>query len=145
MNRTATAVAAAVLAMGAIIGAWRTGAVGPQYAKVVRATPVTVTEPRFVDVLQVVPVDAATAARPGPPAYEVSYRIGGRIERRRLPRHPGDQVRVGEQRRVIGYDVVWRWREHVGVVRLPHRPGRRLPVVDGAVVADRRGVAPRPG
>jgi uncharacterized protein YcfJ len=76
------------------------------------------------------------------PAWDVSWRDGPRVLHARLPEEPGDQVRVGEQRRVIGYDVVWRWRDRTGVARLGARPGKHLPVVDGAVVETRRP-APR--
>ena len=141
MNRNATAALALVLASAATFGIWRLGWNGPAYARVLSATPVTVREPRWLDVVEAVPVRAPLAAEGAPPlAWEVTYREQGRFVHARLPTEPGDQVRVGNQRRVIGYDVAWRWRERSGVVRLPSKPGKRLPVVDGAVVtAPRRG------
>jgi uncharacterized protein YcfJ len=141
MNRNATAALALLLASAATLGIWKLGWNGPLYARVLSATPVTVREPRYVDVLQSVP--APTGAG-GARAWDVSWRDGSRVFHARLPEEPGDQVRVGEQRRVIGYDVVWRWRDRTGVARLGARPGKHLPVVDGAVVETRRP-APRSG
>ena len=134
MNRNATAAFALLLAAAATFGVWKVGWNGPLYARVLSATPVTVREPRYVDVVAAVPAEAEG----GTPAWDVSYRDGPRVMHARLPREPGDQIRVGEQRRVIGYDVVWRWRDRTGVARLGTRPGKHLPVVDGAVVETRR-------
>ena len=141
MNRNATAALALVLASAATFGIWRLGWNGPAYARVLSATPVTVREPRYADVVEAVPVRASRAPGSAPPlAWDVAYRERDRVLRMRLPAEPGDQVRIGNQRRVIGYDVAWRWRERSGVVRLPSKPGKRLPVVDGEVVsAPRRG------
>ena len=46
----------AILGTGAAIGAYRTGMIGPQYAEVVASRPVTVSEPIYADVLDVVPI-----------------------------------------------------------------------------------------
>ena len=143
MNNIATAALAVVLAAGAGFAVWRATAPGPQYAKVVHATPVTVREPRFVDVVEVVPVMVPRAGRKPLLAYDVSYREDGGMHRMRLARDPGDQVGIGERRRVIGYDVTWRWRNRTGVVRMSAAPGKRLPVVDGRVV-DAHPSIPRP-
>jgi uncharacterized protein YcfJ len=137
MNRNATAALALLLASAATFGIWKLAWTGPAYARVLSATPVAVTEPRYADVLESVPVHAGGAQ----PSWDVSYRSGSRVGHLRLPREPGDQVRIGNQRRVIGYDVAWRWRERSGVVRLDRKPGEHLPVVDGAVAAPPR----RPG
>jgi uncharacterized protein YcfJ len=56
MNRATTIAIVGILAAGAAVGAYRTGVIGPQYAEVVRATPVTVTEPIYADVVDVVPI-----------------------------------------------------------------------------------------
>ena len=57
MNNNKLALAlVAILGTGAAIGAYRTGAIGPQYAEVVASRPVTVTEPIYADVLDVVPI-----------------------------------------------------------------------------------------
>ena len=135
MNRNATAALALILASAATLGIWRLGWNGPMYARVLSATPVTVREPRYLDVVESVPVRHGGSETPV--AWDVSYRRQGRILHARLAAEPGDQVRVGDQRRVIGYDVAWRWRERSGIVRLPEKPGKRLPVVDGEVVAGR--------
>ena len=139
VNRNATAALAILLAASATFGAWRLAWNGPAFARVLSSTPVTVTEPRYVDVVQALPVPSEPAGG-RPVAWDVAYRQGGRLLRTRLGDEPGDQIRVGEQRRVIGYDVVWRWRDRIGVVRMNQKPGRHLPVVDGAVVETRRPV-----
>jgi uncharacterized protein YcfJ len=102
MNNTAMAATASLLACGAAFGAWRAGNLSPQYADVVQATPVTVSEPLYAD-----------------------------------------SARVGERQRVVGYQVLWRWRDRSGLVRMDARPGRRLPIVDGAIIEVRRA-APAP-
>jgi len=56
MNRNLAVAIVAILGTGAAIGAYRTGVIGPQYAQVVRATPITVTEPIYADVTDVVPI-----------------------------------------------------------------------------------------
>ena len=138
MNRNATAALALFLASAATLGIWQVAWNGPPYARVLSATPVTVREPRYLDVVESIPVEAGRGEEP---AWDVSYREGHRVAHTRVRAEPGDQIRVGEQRRVIGYDVVWRWRDRTGVARLDKRPGRHLPVVDGSVVQTRR---PRP-
>lgn len=56
MNRSVTIAVVGILAAGAAVGAYRSGLIGPQYAEVVRATPVTVKEPIYADVVDVVPL-----------------------------------------------------------------------------------------
>ena len=57
MNSNKLAIAlVAILGTGAAIGAYRTGMIGPQYAEVVASRPVTVSEPVYADVLDVVPI-----------------------------------------------------------------------------------------
>jgi len=138
MNRNATAFLVLLLASGATLATWELGWNGPRYARVLRATPVTVREPRYVDVVESVPVSAGAQPGEQPTAWDVAYRLGNRTLHTRLATDPGDQIRVGEQRRVIGYDVVWRWRERTGVVRLGRPPGQYLPVDAGRVVEKRR-------
>jgi uncharacterized protein YcfJ len=141
MNRNATAAIALPLVLAATYGAWRVGWNGPLYARVLSVTPVTVSEPRYVDVVDAVPVPASDGGK-APGAWDVAYRQGERVLRTRTATEPGDQIRIGEQRRVIGFDVVWRWRERTGVARLSRRPGKHLPVVDGAVVEAPRASPP---
>jgi uncharacterized protein YcfJ len=135
MNRNATAALTLLLASAATLVIWQLGWNGPTYARVLSARPVSVLEPRYVDVVSAVPV-AGIAGQPA--AWDVVYRQGLRVLHARLPARPGDQIRIGEQRRVIGYDVVWRWRERTGLARVSRRPGNRLPVADGAVLETRR-------
>jgi uncharacterized protein YcfJ len=142
MNRIATGVLVLLLATTASFGAWRVGWIGTHYARVLHATPVSVREPRYADVVDAVPAAGSDRDGDGERAWNVAYRVGDRVLHTRVERDPGDQIRVGEQRRVIGYNVVWRWRDRTGVARLSARPGKHLPVVDGAVVETRRP-APR--
>jgi uncharacterized protein YcfJ len=137
MNRNATAFLVLLLASGITLATWELGWNGPRYARVLKATPVTVREPRYADVVESVPVDSTNSAD-GPKRWDVTYKEGSKRRHVRTATEPGDQIRVGEQRRVIGYDVVWRWRDHTGVVRMARHPGERLPVAAGKVVQNRR-------
>lgn len=56
MNRTIAIAVVSILGAGAAVGAYRTGVIGPQYAEVVRSTPVTVKEPIYADVVDAVPI-----------------------------------------------------------------------------------------
>ena len=60
MNRTIAIAVASVLATGAAVGAYRTGVIGPQYAEVVRTTPITVKEAVYADVIDAVPITQTT-------------------------------------------------------------------------------------
>lgn len=60
MNTKLAIALVAILGTGAAIGAYRTGVIGPQYAQVVRSTPITVTEPIYADVTDVVPITQTT-------------------------------------------------------------------------------------
>jgi len=142
MNRIATAALALLLVVAATLGAWRVGWSGTHYARVLQATPVTVREPRYADVVDAVPAPIGGSVSDQVRSWNVAYRVGDRVLHTRVAREPGDQIRIGEQQRVIGYTVVWRWRGHTGIARMNTRPGRDLPVVDGAVVETRRP-APR--
>ena len=133
MNRNATAALVLALASAGTFGLWKLGWDGPAYARVLSVTAVTVREPRYLDVVQAVPVPGSGDASGRPQAWQVSYREGERVRRTLRSTEPGDQVLVGVQRRIIGYDVAWRWRERTGVARLTRPPGKRLPVVGGAV------------
>lgn len=221
MNSNKLAIAlVAILGTGAAIGAYRTGMIGPQYADVVASRPVTVSEPIYADVLDVVPITqtreapekvcTTQAVRVRQPerfgdkdgmvvgaivgglignqvgggdgrrlatvagavgggyagreidrrhqggrvttedqrvchtetrqkssvvGYEVSYTLDGRVQSRRMSKKPADPIWLGTRDKVIGYDVDWRWRDRSGTVRLDHKPGERLPMRDGAVVA----------
>lgn len=60
MNRAIVIAIAGILGTGAAIGAYRSGLIGPQYARVVRSTPITVVEPVYADVIDSVPVTKTT-------------------------------------------------------------------------------------
>lgn len=60
MNNTLVIALVGVLGAGAAVGAYRAGVIGPQYAQVVSATPVTVSEPIYADVVDVVPITETT-------------------------------------------------------------------------------------
>jgi uncharacterized protein YcfJ len=60
MDKTLTVALGGLLAAGAAVGAYKTGVIGPQYAEVVRSTPVTVKEPLYADVVDTVPITQTT-------------------------------------------------------------------------------------
>lgn len=221
MNSNKLAIAlVAILGAGAAIGAYRTGVIGPQYADVVASRAVTVSEPLYADVVDVVPITQTTQvpekvctnqavqvrqperfgnkdgavigavvgglignqvgggdgrklatvagavgggyagrnidrrhqggrvttqsqrvchtesrSRSETVGYEVSYEQDGRVQSRRVSKKPSDQIWLGDRDRIIGYDVDWRWRDKSGTVRLDQKPGERLPMRDGAIIA----------
>lgn len=66
--------------------------------------------------------------------YDVQYHLDGQLLRKRVDTKPDTEIWVGERDKVIGYDVVWRYKDETGSIRLDHDPGKRLPVQDGVVV-----------
>jgi uncharacterized protein YcfJ len=78
--------------------------------------------------------DTATSSRTV--AWNVTYRgPDGRIGSLRTERKPGERISLGSEERVVGYDVTYRWRGELHRLRTETPPGRRLPVVDGQVLA----------
>lgn len=221
MNNSLVAALVALLGTGAAVGAYQSGLIGPQYAEVVSATPVTVTEPIYADVVDSVPITQTvdvptrvcndqqvqvrnrerfgdrdgmvagalvgglignqvgggdgrklatvaglvgggyagreidrrhvggrlstesrrvcrTESRPRSDTvgYEVSYILDGKVLGKRVSKKPSDQIWLGERDRVIGYDVAWRYRDRTGTVRTSYKPGERLRMRDGDVVAN---------
>lgn len=68
-------------------------------------------------------------------AWNVTYRTpDGRTDTMRTDRKPGSRISMGTEQRVIGYDVVYRYRGERQTLRMDDRPGDRLPVIDGRVV-----------
>jgi len=67
--------------------------------------------------------------------YEVSYQKDGQVLSKRMSEKPSDQIWLGDREKVIGYDVGWRYRDRSGTVRLDQKPGERLPMQDGVIVA----------
>ena len=74
MNHLATVALASVLATGSALGAWRAGVFEPQYAEVLRSTPVTVGD-RVV-------------------GYEVAWRWRDRSGVARMDARPGERLPV---------------------------------------------------
>jgi uncharacterized protein YcfJ len=69
--------------------------------------------------------------------YDVSYRTpDGSTESKRMDsRHSiGSRIALGSTRTVVGYDVTYNYQGKTATVRMDHKPGDRLPVIDGAVV-----------
>lgn len=62
MDKTLAVALGGVLAAGAAVGAYKTGVIGPQYAQVVRSTPITVKEPIYADVVDSVPITQAVSS-----------------------------------------------------------------------------------
>ena len=69
--------------------------------------------------------------------YDVSYRTpDGTTDSKRMDSRPsvGSRIALGSNRTVVGYDVTYNYQGKTGTVRMDHKPGDRLPVIDGAVV-----------
>ena len=49
-------------------------------------------------------------------------------------RKPGNRIPLGTEKTVIGYDVTYRYQGQEQHLRMDHKPGARLPVIDGQVV-----------
>lgn len=70
-------------------------------------------------------------------AHTVSYRLAdGSTGSQRMDTAPeiGSRLSVGESTRTVGYDVTYRYEGRTATVRMDHKPGDRLPVIDGQVV-----------
>ncbi|WP_284691290.1 glycine zipper 2TM domain-containing protein [Agrilutibacter solisilvae] len=68
-------------------------------------------------------------------AYNVTYRNpDGTTGSMRTGSKPGNQIRLGSENEVVGYDVTYRYAGQEQTVRMDEKPGDRLPVVDGQVV-----------
>jgi uncharacterized protein YcfJ len=83
-------------------------------------------------------------------AWDVTYREpDGHTDTMRTNTKPGKRIALGTEKKVIGYDVTYRYRGGEGRLRLDERPEERLlPVVDGRVVtglADKTVLLPSRG
>src|SRR6476659_3888429 len=94
MNRNATAFLVLLLASGATLATWELGWNGPRYARVLKATPVTVREPRYADVVESVPLADGAQVGETPKAWAVTYREGSVMRHARTTTEPGDQIRI---------------------------------------------------
>jgi uncharacterized protein YcfJ len=52
----------------------------------------------------------------------------------RMGSKPGTRISLGSEDRTVGYKVTYRYDGHENTVRMDHKPGDRLPVIDGQVV-----------
>lgn len=69
-------------------------------------------------------------------AYNVTYRNpDGTTGTMRTGSKPGNRISLGNEDKVVGYDVTYRYQGQEQTIRLNDRPaGQRLPVIDGQVV-----------
>ncbi|GAA4807200.1 glycine zipper 2TM domain-containing protein [Lysobacter hankyongensis] len=68
-------------------------------------------------------------------AWNVTYRTpDGHTDTMRTDRKPGSRISMGTEKRVVGYDVTYRYRGERQTLRMDDKPGDRLPVIDGRVV-----------
>lgn len=82
--------------------------------------------------------DTATSSRTV--AYNVTYRNpDGTTGSMRMGSRPGSRIRMGSDTQTIGYDVTYRYQGSEETIRMDQRPGSRLPVVDGQVMASAAG------
>jgi uncharacterized protein YcfJ len=70
-------------------------------------------------------------------AWNVTFRTpDGRIDTMRTDRKPGSRISMGTEKRIVGYDVTYRYRGDQQSLRMDDKPGDRLPVIDGRVVTE---------
>ena len=68
-------------------------------------------------------------------AYNVTYRNpDGTTGTMRVGSKPGSRVALGNTNKTVAYKVTYRYEGQENTVRMDHKPGDRLPVVDGQVV-----------
>jgi uncharacterized protein YcfJ len=69
--------------------------------------------------------------------YDVTFRTAdGSTDSKRMDNRPsiGSRIALGSAKTVVGYDVTYEYEGRTATVRMDHKPGDRLPVIDGAVV-----------
>jgi uncharacterized protein YcfJ len=68
-------------------------------------------------------------------AYNVTYRNpDGTTGTMRTGSKPGSRIALGSQNQAIGYNVTYSYNGQERTVRMDHKPGDKLPVIDGQVV-----------
>jgi uncharacterized protein YcfJ len=68
-------------------------------------------------------------------AYTVTYRnADGTTGTMRMGSKPGSRIALGSEDKTVAYKVTYRYEGQENTVRMDHKPGDRLPVVDGQVV-----------
>ncbi len=79
--------------------------------------------------------ESSTAKSSRVVAYNVTYRNpDGTTGTMRVGSKPGSRIALGNADKTIGYDVTYRYDGHENTIRMDHKPGDRLPVIDGQVV-----------
>jgi uncharacterized protein YcfJ len=68
-------------------------------------------------------------------AWNVTYREpDGHTGTLRTDSKPGKRITLGSEKKVIGYDVTYRYDGQERQLRMDKKPGPRLPVVNGQIV-----------
>ncbi len=68
-------------------------------------------------------------------AYNVTYRNpDGTTGTMRTGSKPGSRIALGSQNKAIGYNVTYSYNGQERTIRMDHKPGDKLPVIDGQVV-----------
>ena len=68
-------------------------------------------------------------------AYNVTYRNpDGTTGTMRTGSKPGSRIALGSANKAIGYNVTYSYNGQERTVRMDHKPGDKLPVIDGQVV-----------
>jgi uncharacterized protein YcfJ len=79
--------------------------------------------------------EASTSQSSRVVAYNVTYRNpDGTTGTMRTGSKPGSRIALGSQDKTVGYDVTYSFNGQENTVRMDHKPGDKLPVVDGQVV-----------
>lgn len=69
--------------------------------------------------------------------YDVTYVADGEKISKRFSKKPGQTIALGKKPVVVGYNVTYRYKDHLDTVRMdenPGEPGDHLPVTNGVVV-----------
>ncbi|MEO6138381.1 MAG: glycine zipper 2TM domain-containing protein [Luteimonas sp.] len=79
--------------------------------------------------------EASTAQSSRVVGYTVTYRNpDGTTGTMRTGSKPGSRIALGSQNKAIGYNVTYSFNGQERTVRMDHKPGDKLPVIDGQVV-----------
>ncbi|ALN92020.1 glycine zipper 2TM domain-containing protein [Lysobacter gummosus] len=75
-------------------------------------------------------------------AYNVTFRNpDGTTGTMRTESKPGSRIALGNENKVVGYDVTYRYQGQEQTIRMDERPTQRLPVINGQVVTQTASVA----
>ena len=82
-----------------------------------------------------------TSTRSRTVAWNVTYRNpDGSTGQMRTDKKPGSRIALGDDRKIVGYDVTYRLNGQNHTLRMDQKPGRQLPVIDGQVVTQTAAV-----